>query len=146
MQYPLAMCCCRKFIDQCEHFLTVTPKAPDLEMTFHLPGRFYLTKNTFKYAFFCKPFSVFSYKHCRNDLLHLRPETVNAFVLLLVTRMSSSDWLQEHDIETPRGVLHVTLRGIPKGNRPVILTYHDIGLNRKLSHIFKVPFDLKICH
>ncbi|GAA6101264.1 protein NDRG4 isoform X4 [Tachysurus ichikawai] len=39
------------------------------------------------------------------------------------------DW-KEHDIETPNGMLHVVIRGAPKGNKPAILTYHDVGLNR----------------
>lgn len=44
--------------------------------------------------------------------------------------------LQEHDVETPYGRIRCTMKGVPKADRPIILTMHDIGLNRKprLSH------------
>ncbi|XP_022529281.1 protein NDRG1b [Astyanax mexicanus] len=37
----------------------------------------------------------------------------------------------EEIVETPFGTVHCTLTGVVRENRPVILTYHDIGLNHK---------------
>uniref|UniRef100_A0A8C9W889 NDRG family member 2 n=1 Tax=Scleropages formosus TaxID=113540 RepID=A0A8C9W889_SCLFO len=46
---------------------------------------------------------------------------------------------QEHSIETPHGLLHVTLHGTGNTRRPAILTYHDVGLESKscFSALFK---------
>ncbi|KAJ7403047.1 Protein NDRG1 [Pitangus sulphuratus] len=38
---------------------------------------------------------------------------------------------EEQDVETVHGSVRVTMCGTPRGNRPAILTYHDIGLNHK---------------
>eukprot|EP00062_Callorhinchus_milii_P024681 gi/632984848/ref/XP_007909352.1/ PREDICTED: protein NDRG1-like isoform X2 [Callorhinchus milii] len=37
----------------------------------------------------------------------------------------------EHVVETSCGSVQITVRGIPRPKRPVILTFHDIGLNHK---------------
>uniref|UniRef100_A0A8B9JE03 NDRG family member 2 n=1 Tax=Astyanax mexicanus TaxID=7994 RepID=A0A8B9JE03_ASTMX len=46
---------------------------------------------------------------------------------------------QEHSIETPHGLLHVTLHGTGNTRRPAILTFHDLGMESKscFSTFFK---------
>uniref|UniRef100_A0AAY5F1A5 N-myc downstream regulated 1a n=1 Tax=Electrophorus electricus TaxID=8005 RepID=A0AAY5F1A5_ELEEL len=39
--------------------------------------------------------------------------------------------LSTDNVETPFGTVCCTMAGIPRDNRPVILTYHDIGMNHK---------------
>ncbi|KAE8282080.1 Protein NDRG1 N-myc downstream-regulated gene 1 protein [Larimichthys crocea] len=39
--------------------------------------------------------------------------------------------VKEHDVDTPQGRIHCTMKGVPKAERPVIFTIHDIGLNHK---------------
>ncbi|KAG9260111.1 protein NDRG2-like [Astyanax mexicanus] len=40
---------------------------------------------------------------------------------------------QEHSIETPHGLLHVTLHGTGNTRRPAILTFHDLGMESTMS-------------
>ncbi|XP_051575156.1 protein NDRG2 isoform X1 [Myxocyprinus asiaticus] len=46
---------------------------------------------------------------------------------------------QEYNIETPHGVLHVTIHGTVNTRRPAILTIHDVGMESKscFSTLFK---------
>lgn len=39
--------------------------------------------------------------------------------------------VQDDDVETPYGNMHVAVQG--DRSKPAILTFHDIGLNRKFS-------------
>ncbi|KAL4618295.1 protein NDRG2 isoform X1 [Arapaima gigas] len=66
-------------------------------------------------------------------LLPDQPDPVKVRGQLLFARRS------EHNIETPHGLLHVTLHGTGNTRRPAILTYHDVGLESKscFSTLFK---------
>uniref|UniRef100_A0A3B3UH58 NDRG family member 2 n=1 Tax=Poecilia latipinna TaxID=48699 RepID=A0A3B3UH58_9TELE len=50
-----------------------------------------------------------------------------------------ADAAKEHSVETPHGVLRVTLHGTRTTRRPAILTCHDVGLDSKscFSPLFK---------
>ena len=48
--------------------------------------------------------------------------------------LSDSRYSQEDTILTPHGNVHVAIQGAV--GKPAIITYHDIGLNRKYKSIF----------
>ncbi|KAG8010206.1 Protein NDRG1-A [Nibea albiflora] len=62
--------------------------------------------------------------------------------------------ITEEHVETQYGTLHCVMTGTPKANRPVILTFHDIGLNHKscFSTLFnhedmdEISKHLPVCH
>ncbi|XP_023185490.1 protein NDRG1-like isoform X1 [Xiphophorus maculatus] len=62
--------------------------------------------------------------------------------------------ITEEHVETQYGDLHCILTGTPKANRPVILTFHDIGLNHKscfetlFNHedMHEIVRHLPVCH
>uniref|UniRef100_A0AAY4CGF9 Protein NDRG1 n=1 Tax=Denticeps clupeoides TaxID=299321 RepID=A0AAY4CGF9_9TELE len=62
--------------------------------------------------------------------------------------------ITEEDVETPWGKVQCSLKGNPRGNRPVILTYHDIGLNHQtcFSSLFEhedmqeITGHFAVCH
>uniref|UniRef100_A0AAQ6A9C5 N-myc downstream regulated 1b n=1 Tax=Amphiprion ocellaris TaxID=80972 RepID=A0AAQ6A9C5_AMPOC len=62
--------------------------------------------------------------------------------------------ITEEHVETQYGNVHCTLTGSPKANRPVILTFHDVGLNHKscfetlFNHVdmHEILRHLPVCH
>ncbi|KAJ6644748.1 hypothetical protein lerEdw1_013591 [Lerista edwardsae] len=47
----------------------------------------------------------------------------------LITAKLLQEYGQKHTVETPYGVVTITIHGTPKPKRPAILTYHDVGQN-----------------
>ncbi|XP_028985133.1 protein NDRG1-like [Betta splendens] len=62
--------------------------------------------------------------------------------------------ITEEHVETQYGNIHCVLTGTPKSNRPVILTFHDVGLNHKscfealFNHkdMQEITRHLPVCH
>ncbi|KAM4632827.1 protein NDRG1-like [Polymixia lowei] len=62
--------------------------------------------------------------------------------------------ITEEIVDTQYGKVHCTMTGIPKANRPVLLTYHDVGLNHKscfetlFNHddMQEITRHLPVCH
>ncbi|XP_074539508.1 protein NDRG1-like [Halichoeres trimaculatus] len=62
--------------------------------------------------------------------------------------------ITEEHVETQYGNVHCIMSGTPKANRPVILTFHDIGLNHKscfdtlFNHedMHEIARHLPVCH
>ncbi|XP_018618284.1 protein NDRG1b [Scleropages formosus] len=60
----------------------------------------------------------------------------------------------EHEVETPQGRIHCTMKGVSRKNQPAILTFHDIGLNHKtcFSSLFhhedmqEITQHFAVCH
>uniref|UniRef100_A0AAY4CFB2 Uncharacterized protein n=1 Tax=Denticeps clupeoides TaxID=299321 RepID=A0AAY4CFB2_9TELE len=71
-----------------------------------------------------------------------------------ITIINNNFLRQEEDVETPWGKVQCSLKGNPRGNRPVILTYHDIGLNHQtcFSSLFEhedmqeITGHFAVCH
>lgn len=65
--------------------------------------------------------------------------------------------LQEEHVDTQYGKVHCVMTGTPRTKCPVILTYHDVGLNRRsyfstyssqetVHHIFVAEQDPTYCN
>uniref|UniRef100_A0A8C2A4H9 NDRG family member 2 n=1 Tax=Cyprinus carpio TaxID=7962 RepID=A0A8C2A4H9_CYPCA len=76
-------------------------------------------------------FTVFGIGMNAQNLRQPAINLMNCVIYLLV--------MFEHRVETPHGVLHVTVHGAGNARRPAILTFHDVGMDSKscFSTLFK---------
>ncbi|PIO29218.1 hypothetical protein AB205_0199120 [Aquarana catesbeiana] len=61
---------------------------------------------------------------------------------------------QKHCIETPYGMVTVTIQGSPKPKRPAIVTFHDVGMDHKMcfetlfnnEDMYEIVKNFVVCH